>query len=177
MNCILLPCRQQEKQPPYYDLAGSGNPIVLRLCNDLEHSSVTQWQQYKPGESLLGNKTLTIKKATDGDVIISGGQSIPANLFKKAYPVGARFHNNAQGKLVVADLSGIPAGSKFKSKTDIKYDEIVLLEAAYSQLAFDGQLLTLARWPNRGDFHIDTIPDKGPSTRFLKPGEKAMGYS
>ncbi|WP_139958282.1 hypothetical protein [Flavicella sediminum] len=35
----------------------------------------------------------------------------------------------------------------------------------------------LAQWPNRSYNHIDKIVKEGPTTRWLKPGEKSMPYS
>ena len=47
----------------------------------------------------------------------------------------------------------------------------------YGMLSMDGYLLTLAQWPNRGYNHIKDIIEKGPTTRWLGPGEKPQPYS
>lgn len=50
-------------------------------------------------------------------------------------------------------------------------------DGKYGMISMDGHLLTLSQWPNRGYNHIETIVEEGPTTRWLKPGEKPAPYS
>jgi hypothetical protein len=72
-----------------------------------------------------------------------------------------RLHPSAQGKVVMVHLP----------------DELLSGIDHSTQFAFDGQLLRRAQWPNLGYCHIDQIIDKGPTTRWLKPGEKPPAAS
>lgn len=47
----------------------------------------------------------------------------------------------------------------------------------YGLLSMNGHLLTLAQWPNVGYHHIKDIVAKGPTTRWLKPGEEPAAFS
>ena len=76
-----------------------------------------------------------------------------------------RLSPHARGKVWSIGLSGKNIGDVLPGEGD------------YGQLAMNGHLLQLAQYPNRGYNHIETIVETGPTTRWLKPGEKPMTYS
>ncbi len=99
------------------------------------------------------------------NTILSSGTILDASKFlplDTAYPQ-ERLHPKARGKLVSLDLSH--HARLFGTKGD------------YRLLSLDGHLLQIAQWPNRGYHHIGEILDKGPTTRWLKPGETPPPYS
>ena len=103
----------------------------------------------------------------NGGVTLTGGIGIDTRRIKivEEQELLNRLHPDARGKVMSVDLSGDKLSSYFPG------------DGKYGQIAMDGHMLHLARWPNRGYNHIDEILDGGPTTRWLKPGEKAMPYS
>lgn len=107
------------------------------------------------------------KGVEQGTVMLTGGVKIDA---KHLQPVEdkvllERLSPHARGKVWSIGLSGKNIGDVLPGNGD------------YGQLAMNGHLLQLAQYPNRGYNHIETIVETGPTTRWLKPGEKPMPYS
>jgi hypothetical protein len=67
--------------------------------------------------------------------------------------------------VLAASLRGTPAAGRFTGK------------GSYAMLSWEDHLLQLAQWPNKGYHHTGAIRDEGPTTRWLKPGEKPAPYS
>lgn len=101
------------------------------------------------------------------EVILSGGTSIdPAKFYPAEDDENIQWLNpTARDNVWVADL------------TETNLPEVFTEKGKYAMLAWDGCLLQLAQWPNKGYHHIKDIPDKGPTTRWLKPGEEPEPYS
>ncbi len=116
-----------------------------------------------------GTRTSPIvyKGEKKGEVLLTGGVSIDTKRFKTVsnQTLLRRLHPKAKGHVISVDLSKDNLGSYFPG------------DGKYGQIAIDGHMLQLAQWPNRGYHHIDKILDEGPTTRWLKPGEKPMSYS
>ncbi|MEM1083742.1 MAG: right-handed parallel beta-helix repeat-containing protein [Verrucomicrobiota bacterium] len=102
-----------------------------------------------------------------GKVVFTGGNPLDASQFEtiKAPAILERLHPDARGKVIGIDLSTLQPERVFGGK------------GKYGMLSMDGHLLQLAQWPNRGYHHIGEIIDKGPTTRWLKPGEKPAPFS
>ncbi len=102
-----------------------------------------------------------------GRVILSGGVELDSRRFKRVADKHEleRLHPAARGKVLGIDLIDDDMASFFPG------------DGTYGLISMDGHLLQPARWPNRGYHHIDKILDKGPTTRWLKPGEKPAAYS
>jgi len=105
--------------------------------------------------------------AQNGKVIISSGKAIDTKRLKKVTDkkVLSRLNLKARGKVMSIKLSRKIFSSMFKG------------DGKYGQLSMDGYMLQLAQWPNRGYNHIGKIVEEGPTTRWLKPGEKPKEYS
>ncbi|MBX2852762.1 MAG: right-handed parallel beta-helix repeat-containing protein [Phycisphaeraceae bacterium] len=94
-------------------------------------------------------------------VVLHGGTAVPADLFRKPNAdERARLQPKAQGRVRVAEVSdqiakAFPAGNG-------RYG--ILTQGQYT--------LQHARWPNRGFAHIKEVFDLGPTTRWLKSGER-----
>lgn len=100
-------------------------------------------------------------------VVLSGGVPIDAKRLKLVIDTTLldRLKPSARGKVMSIDLSNDKVASLFPG------------EGKYGQISMDGYMLQLAQWPNRGYNHIGEIVEEGPTTRWLKPGEKAKEYS
>jgi hypothetical protein len=130
---------------------------------------------YRPGETLRltaedsGTPQAPIVwRGVDRErVIFSGGTPLnPALLAPLAsFAAQERLHPDARGNVLGMDLLSIDCDAVFGGK------------GSYGQLSMNGHLLQLARWPNRGYHQTDKFVDKGPATRWLKPGEEPMPYS
>lgn len=102
-----------------------------------------------------------------GKVILSAGQEVDTkkfNLVKQRHLLN-RLHPKAKGKVISADLSKDNVASLFPG------------DGKYGQISINGYMLQLAQWPNKGYNHIGQIVEEGPTTRWLKPGEKSLPYS
>jgi hypothetical protein len=113
------------------------------------------------------HKPVVYRGMPDQQVILSGGTSIdPADF----HPVTddrqiARLSPEARDNVLVADLAETKLPDLFPGKGE------------YAMMAWNEHLLQLAQWPNKGYHHIKDIPDKGPTTRWLKSGEEPAPYS
>ncbi len=100
-------------------------------------------------------------------VVLSGGTQLDARRF---LPVMEKsilkdLHPSARGVLL-----GL-------SVTSPEVRNALGQSGKYSHLSMNGHILPLAQWPNRGYHHIGNIFDEGPTTRWMKPGEKPPKYS
>lgn len=113
-------------------------------------------------------KTPIVYRGTGADkVVLTAGVELDTHLFKLVKDEDAleRLHPRARGPVMCIHLADSQVADYFPG------------EGKYGLISMDGHLLQLARWPNRGYNHIDTILDKGPTTRWLKPGEEPAPYS
>ncbi|AUP81686.1 right-handed parallel beta-helix repeat-containing protein [Flavivirga eckloniae] len=110
---------------------------------------------------------IVYKGEKKGEVILTGGVGIDTKRFQVVSDevLLNRLHPKAKGNVISVDLSKDNLASYFPG------------DGKYGQIALDGHMLQLAQWPNRGYHHIAKIHERGPTTRWLKPGEKPMGYS
>ncbi len=110
---------------------------------------------------------IVYKGIKQGHVVLSGGLEVNTKKLKivKDKKLLSYLHPKAKGKVMSIDFSKVDVSSYFKG------------EGNYGQISMDGFLLQLAQWPNRGYNHINEIIAEGPTTRWLKPGEKPMPYS
>jgi hypothetical protein len=109
-----------------------------------------------------------VYRAESGErVIISGGTPLDTQQFQlvRHLELLARLHPQARGRVVSLDLSGPDLRQHFPGHGD------------YGLISMGGHLLQLAQWPNRGYHHIGDFIDRGPTTRWLKPGEEPTPYS
>lgn len=100
-------------------------------------------------------------------VILTEGVELDSNRLKLVTDTNLKtlLHPKAIGNVMSIDLSADHLDGFFPG------------EGNYGQISMDGHLLQVSQWPNRGYNHIDQILDTGPTTRWLKPGEKPAPYS
>ncbi|MCC9641751.1 right-handed parallel beta-helix repeat-containing protein [Rhodopirellula sp. JC740] len=97
-----------------------------------------------------------------GSVVFTAGESVDLKAAKVASGADLdRLKPSAHGAVMVLS---IPASQQ----------SLLSEYRRPRQISLDGNLLTLAQWPNLGYCHIDDIFDQGPTTRWLKPGEKPV---
>lgn len=125
---------------------------------------------------------LTIRGVQGEQVIITGGHDIPAALFKPVEQAGrlARLHPRGRGQVWVADLGGTDMKSLFgeRPRPTISTDGHNSISLSPpTLLSWNGFILQPAQFPNRGYAHMGEIPEKGPASRWLKPGEPPAPFS
>ncbi len=110
---------------------------------------------------------LVIRSLPGENIILTGSSAIPGDLFRKLSNTALlnRLPEKARGQVYVASL----AKEHFFDNTPGKGN--------YGLLSWNGNILTLAQWPNRGFGYIQKTLDEGPATRWLKPGENEAPYS
>ncbi|GAA3612782.1 right-handed parallel beta-helix repeat-containing protein [Flavivirga amylovorans] len=128
---------------------------------------INQTINLTPEDSGTEEAPIVYRGIKRGNVILSGGLEIDTKRFKivKDNALLNRLHPNAKGKVISMDLSKDNVSRYFQG------------EGKYGQIALDGYMLQLAQWPNRGYNHISEIVEEGPTTRWLKPGEKPMPFT
>lgn len=146
----------------------------------LEDGIYPQTETINVNPELFGGKNMKITIATlgKGKAQLSSGKQIPSSLFKKVNnpELNTRLNANAIGKLYAAELKGTGIESAFSQNLDenVEWNE---RKDNYSMVSWNQYLLKIAQWPNRGYNHLLEVIDKGPTTRWLKPGESPMEYS
>ena len=102
-----------------------------------------------------------------GKVILTSGKEIDSKRFSVVNDKALleRLNPVAKGKVMSVDLSKDNISGYFPG------------EGNYGELSMDGYMLQLSQWPNRGYNHIGEIVEEGPTTRWLKPGEKPMPFT
>ncbi len=130
--------------------------------------------------SLFGgnNVKLTITSEGKNKAQITGGHSIDASKLRKVSDAATlkRLNSEAADKIMVVNLKGTGLESAFaqNTKSGTAWD---YRGENYSLVSWGADLLQVAQWPNRGYAHISEVIDEGPTTRWLKPGEKPAEYS
>jgi hypothetical protein len=157
---------------PVATLAGAQARVrQYRTSFGLPTNGVTVWLRggrYYPASTLVLTATdsgtptapVVFRAYTNEQPIVSGGQSIAANLFQPLANFPAltnRVKASALTNIFVATLSGTTWTNYFPGKGN------------YGLLSWDAYLLQLAQWPNKGYHHIQTILDAGCSTRWTLP--------
>ena len=133
-------------------------------------------------DSGTADSPLVIRALKGQEVILSGGITLDLNKFKRVTDSVQlkRLKAEAREKVWAIDLSDTalarlyPAANQFGMFHEHGWIEMPRLGCPqYSMLSWNGYLLQLAQWPNRGYSHIEKVIEEGPVTRFLKPGEEA----
>ncbi len=141
--------------------AGGVHVVLLEGVHRLESAFVLEAE-----DSGTAAAPVVYRGVSRDGVKISGGVELDVTGISTVQDPATleRLHPAARGKVMVLDvperLRGCFAG-----------------DGNYGMIAMDGHLLTLAQWPNVGYNHMATIPEKGPTTRWLKPGEAPAPYS
>ncbi|MFC1712498.1 right-handed parallel beta-helix repeat-containing protein [Candidatus Poribacteria bacterium] len=143
---------------------GDGDATVW-LCGGRYH--LTETFVLDERDSGSKDRPVVYRGMSDQQVILSGGTNVDPTEFRPIIDDEyiQRLNPTARGHVVVADLSDTDLAELFPGK------------GKYAMLAWNEHLLQLARWPNKGYHHIADIQDKGPTTRWLKPGEEPTPYS
>lgn len=119
----------------------------------LESFSVEEQDSGTPGSPI------TYRGFEGEDVCLVGGVELPGDAFGSVQDdaVLARIEEAARGQVLVADLAaqGISDLGVFPDS----YGD----PPAVPELFFDGQRMTLARWPNDGWAHIANVIESGPA--------------
>ncbi|WP_205958080.1 right-handed parallel beta-helix repeat-containing protein [Flavivirga algicola] len=141
-----------------------GGVDVILLKGTYNIGSTIEFTSEDTGTS---TSPIVYKGEKKGEVILTGGVQVDTKRFKivSDEELLSRLHPKARGKVIYIDLS--------KDKLDSYFPG----DGKYGQIAMDGYMLQLAQWPNRAYNHIGKIHEEGPTTRWLKPGEKPMPYS
>ena len=105
------------------------------------------------------NARVVYRAVPGDDVRLIGGREIASGAFQPARDeaVLARVDEAARGQVLVADLRALGI-SEYGNLPDAYGDP-----PAIPELFFDGQRMTLARWPNDGWAHIAEIIESGPA--------------
>jgi len=122
--------------------------------------------QLETQDSGTAEAPIVYRAAPGQRITFSGGYKLNASALKtvKDRKTLDRLKPSAHGKIMSIEVPKSAWGS-FPG------------EGRYGMISMDGHILSLAQWPNRGYNHIKEIPDAGPTTRWLKPGEKPAPYS
>lgn len=121
------------------------NSLILTRDDSGTRESPTIWQSTRPHQAILRS-----------------GHSLDSSQLKLISnpDLLSRLHPDARGHAYALHLPDLdPDLFTYRNRPGL--------------LSMNGHLLRVAQWPNIGYHHIDTIPDIGPTTRWLKPGEKA----
>ncbi|HPA03677.1 MAG TPA: right-handed parallel beta-helix repeat-containing protein [Candidatus Hydrogenedentes bacterium] len=105
------------------------------------------------------NARVVYRAVPGDDVRLIGGREIASGAFQPARDeaVLARVDEAARGQVLVADLRALGI-SEYGNLPDAYGDP-----PAIPELFFDGQRMTLARWPNDGWAHIAEVIESGPA--------------
>ena len=105
------------------------------------------------------NARVVYRAVPGDDVRLMGGREIASGAFQPARDeaVLARVDEAARGQVLVADLRALGI-SEYGNLPDAYGDP-----PAIPELFFDGQRMTLARWPNDGWAHIAEVIESGPA--------------
>ena len=105
------------------------------------------------------NARVVYRAVPGDDVRLIGGREIASGAFQpvRDEAVLARVDEAARGQVLVADLRALGI-SEYGNLPDAYGDP-----PAIPELFFDGQRMTLARWPNDGWAHIAEIIESGPA--------------
>lgn len=136
------------------------HPITIWLEGGVY--SIKETIQLSSQDAESRETALTIRAMPGKTVILRGGESIPAKLFRRVSAPAqlARLHEKARGQVFAADLAGTDLSSFFTAPP-VKYKR-----RPYAMLTWQGYTLQQARWPNRGYAWFDKVPDMGPTTRW-----------
>lgn len=165
---------------------------VIELNSNVNSGNITVYfeageyniKSIKLNELSGGKGGVVTYKALDGEVIFNAGAEIKNNLFKPVTDetVLKRLSKDARGKVMVASLSdaGITKEqigklyawgtySPARSYNDGTYGN-------NCEVFWDGRRMTLARWPNKADGHInfDGVIDEGDPEKLI-PGTLKLG--
>ena len=117
--------------------------------------------------------TVTYRAYGDGDVVITGGVSIPAASFRPVdEPVRSRLRGPARERVFQADLTALgldlsdlgpiyPVGA---FGTEKKYD--AWHSGENCELFFNGRRMRLSRYPSEGFLKLDAVADVGDCFEF-----------
>jgi len=130
------------------------------------HHRTTTFELTRADSGVAG-APIVYRGVPGGRAVLAGGHRLDASKFRlvEDRQTTARLSPVARGKVLAASVPQGLGEVLFPGK------------GRYGMLSFNGQLLALARWPNRGYHHVRTVLDKGPTTRWLKPGEAPAPYS
>lgn len=105
------------------------------------------------------NARVVYRAVPGDDVRLIGGREIASGAFQpvRDEAVLARVDEAARGQVLVADLRALGI-SEYGNLPDAYGDP-----PAIPELFFDGQRMTLARWPNDGWAHIAEVIESGPA--------------
>ena len=105
------------------------------------------------------NARVVYRAVPGDDVRLMGGREIASGAFQpvRDEAVLARVDEAARGQVLVADLRALGI-SEYGNLPDAYGDP-----PAIPELFFDGQRMTLARWPNDGWAHIAEVIESGPA--------------
>lgn len=141
---------------------GGVEVIIKEGTYDLKQALVLDEQDGGTKESPIVYRGISQNK-----VILNAGKSLDTKELKLVDDEKhlAYLHEKAKGKVMSIDLAGKDVAKMFPG------------EGKYGAISMNGYMLQIAQWPNRGYNHIGTFVELGPTTRWLKPGEKPMPYS
>lgn len=143
---------------------------------------LTEVFELMQADSGTAEHPLVLRAMPGEEVILGSGIGLDVSRFKCVTDDKTleRLKSEARGNVWAIDLSGTalarlyPAPDRFGMFHDHGWIELPRLgRPQYSMLSWNGHLLQLAQWPNRGYGHIGKVIEAGPITRFLKPGEGA----
>ena len=108
------------------------------------------------------NAPLVIRAMEGQEVVFSGGQTVPSNLFKTVTDPEhlSGLPKKASGQVLAASLEGTGLERFFTDSPRANR------RRPYAMLSWKGHTLQQARWPNRGYAYIEKTLEKGPTTRW-----------
>jgi hypothetical protein len=114
--------------------------------------------------------------AANEDVILSGGKTIPSDLFKPISnpAISNRLGTHAASQVMELDIrqAGITNTGKHR-----QYGHGLPVVPSTMELYFNHEPMTLARYPNRGDIKIGKVVDKGSVPRVGDKSNRGAVFS
>jgi hypothetical protein len=102
--------------------------------------------------------------AANEDVILSGGKTIPSDLFKPISnpAISNRLGTHAASQVMELDIRQVGITNTGKHR---QYGHGLPVVPSTMELYFNHEPMTLARYPNKGDIKIRKVVDKGSVPR------------